>query len=192
MGFVLRMPPGRLPSIVVTHSNNSGDIATINSSGYPMDRVSPSVRSAIMRAVKSRDTRPERKIRQILRSIGVKFRSHLRVGTARPDIVLVEKKIAILVHGCFWHRHRGCRRSTMPRANRTYWKRKFLSNVERDNRDIASIRAAGFRTLVIWECGTQRKYEEKLKAVLGAAIRSPRSKQFPIRRLKGRADWSPH
>jgi len=69
-----------------------------------------------------------------------------------PDVVFPRERLAIFVHGCFWHRHPNCRRTTMPKTNAAYWHQKFAANVERDGRKIAELRRMGWKTLVVWEC----------------------------------------
>lgn len=105
-----------------------------------------------MAAIRGKDTVPERTIRRILHAMGFRFRLHRRDLPGRPDIVLPRHRLAILVHGCFWHRHPGCRFTTSPGTNVAFWKRKFRDNVRRDQLALARLKEAGWRTLVIWEC----------------------------------------
>lgn len=110
--------------------------------------------SARMRAVSTRHTGPELKVRSVLHALGFRFRLHRKDLPGSPDIVLPRYRVAIFVHGCFWHRHRGCRRSTFPKSNASYWHAKFAANIERDRKNRRDLRALGWKTLLIWECST--------------------------------------
>jgi DNA mismatch endonuclease (patch repair protein) len=105
-----------------------------------------------MAAVRRRNTHPEMALRRALRGIGVPYRVHDRRLRGTPDIVLDEPHVAIFVHGCFWHRHRGCRYATVPKSNVAFWSAKFEDNVRRDARTARALRAAGWRVCTVWEC----------------------------------------
>jgi DNA mismatch endonuclease (patch repair protein) len=113
--------------------------------------VSPT-RSRIMSAIRGHDTTPERLVRSTLHRHGLRFRLHVRGLPGRPDIVLPRHRTIILVHGCFWHRHIGCAKSTLPATNRAWWVAKLRRNRARDRRNIRDLRAAGWRVIVVWEC----------------------------------------
>lgn len=109
-------------------------------------------RSSIMRAVKGRDTSAELKVRRLLRAIAPGYRLQRADIPGKPDIAYVGRKLAIFVHGCFWHGH-DCRRGArMPKANAEYWRAKIARNRARDARNAQALAAAGFRALVVWEC----------------------------------------
>ncbi len=109
-------------------------------------------RSAIMRAVKSRNTSPELAVRRLLHSIAPGYRLHRRDIAGNPDIAFISRKLAIFVHGCFWHGH-SCRRGArVPKNNRGYWLAKIERNRRRDQASLCLLRRQGWRTLVIWEC----------------------------------------
>lgn len=128
-------------------------------------------RSAIMRAIKGRDTKPERMVRSLLHRLGYRFRLQRRGLPGSPDIVLPSRRIAIFVHGCFWHRH-GCRRSLrQPKANAVYWNQKLARNAERDAENLAGLQRLGWRCVVIWECTL--KDEAALAALLRAELGPP-------------------
>lgn len=112
-------------------------------------------RSDIMRAVKRANTKPEMIVRQALHALGLRFRLHRRDLPGSPDIVLPKFRTVIFVHGCFWHRHPGCRYATTPKSRQEYWLPKFESNVERDARKEAQLRELDWRVVVIWECETK-------------------------------------
>jgi len=106
----------------------------------------------MMARIGPRDTGPERVVRRALHKRGFRFRLHRRDLPGTPDIVLPKYRTAIYVHGCFWHRHAGCRLATTPGTNRKFWADKFAANVLRDRRTLAAIRRLGWHALVIWEC----------------------------------------
>lgn len=114
-----------------------------------------SVRSRIMKAVGRTNTKPEVMVRKVLHRLGFRFRINQKSLPGSPDIVLAKHKRAIFVHGCFWHRHLGCRYSTTPKTRQEYWLPKFDANMERDARKTAELEAMGWRVLVIWECETK-------------------------------------
>ena len=109
-------------------------------------------RSAIMRAVKSRDTAPEMKVRRILHPIAPGYRLDRKDIPGRPDISYVKRKLAIFVHGCFWHGHDCKRGARVPKSNRDYWLAKVSRNRERDARHLKTLAESDWRTLVLWEC----------------------------------------
>ena len=111
-------------------------------------------RSAIMRAVPRSNSAPEIAVRKILHALGLRFRLHRRELPGTPDIVLAGHKTVVFVHGCFWHRHSGCRKATTPRNRAEFWAEKFKRNIERDARNEAALSAAAWRVLIIWECQT--------------------------------------
>ncbi|WP_420566743.1 very short patch repair endonuclease [Thalassovita sp.] len=116
------------------------------------DIVSPDVRSRMMSANKRRDTKPELLVRRYLHAQGFRFRLDVRKLPGRPDIVLARHHVAIFVHGCYWHRHRGCRFASIPKSNSEFWQEKFDRNVERDSRARDDLLEKGWRVAVVWEC----------------------------------------
>ncbi|MGH9915344.1 MAG: very short patch repair endonuclease [Pyrinomonadaceae bacterium] len=115
----------------------------------------PMTRSEIMSRVKGRDTRPEMRLRRALHRAGLRYRLQAKELPGRPDIVFRPAKLAIFVHGCFWHRHSGCEHARMPKSRIDFWKAKFCGNVERDARQVAELEAAGWTVLTLWECETR-------------------------------------
>lgn len=111
----------------------------------------------MMASIKGRDTMPERLVRSHLHRAGLRFRLHQRGLPGRPDIVLARWKAVVFVHGCFWHRHEGCPQTATPSSNTAFWSRKFRENVERDARNIATLRRSGWRVFVVWECRTSTR-----------------------------------
>jgi DNA mismatch endonuclease (patch repair protein) len=117
-----------------------------------MDIVAPAVRSRMMAMIKGSNTKPELAIRSMLHSSGFRFRLHRDNLPGRPDMVLPKHRLAILVHGCFWHQHAGCRYAYSPRSNREFWQKKLAGNLLRDRRVLDDLHELGWRTLVVWEC----------------------------------------
>lgn len=108
-----------------------------------------------MRAVRQKNTAPELTVRRLLFRLGLRFRLHVKLLPGSPDIVLRKHSTAIFVHGCYWHRHLGCKHATTPKTNQAYWLPKFQANVERDARKAEALRALGWRVLIVWECETR-------------------------------------
>ena len=117
-----------------------------------MDTFSPGKRSDIMRRVRSVNTAPEIKVRSLLHRLGFRFRLHRKDLPGNPDIVLPKHSAVIFVHGCFWHRHPGCSRTTTPASHRDYWLPKFSRTVERDFKNQEQLRSSGWKVVVVWEC----------------------------------------
>jgi len=120
-----------------------------------MDRLTPEQRSAAMAKVRGKNTKPEMRVRSLLHALGYRFRLHRKDLPGKPDIVLPGRRIVLLVHGCFWHRHPGCSRSSVPAENAAFWEAKFKTNVERDRRNVEDLEKAGWRVAVVWECQTK-------------------------------------
>lgn len=108
------------------------------------DRLTPARRSANMAAIRGRDTAPELAVRRALRLLGVGYRLHDGRLPGRPDIVMRGRRTVILVHGCFWHRHEGCRFSYSPKSNRDFWETKFAENMARDARNQKKLQDGGW------------------------------------------------
>lgn len=116
------------------------------------DIVSPNVRSRMMAANRRRDTKPELLVRRYLHAQGFRFRLDVRKLPGSPDVVLARHRAAIFVHGCYWHRHKGCRLAATPKSNTKFWREKFDRNVERDERAGVDLLALGWRVAIVWEC----------------------------------------
>lgn len=119
-----------------------------------MDILTPEERSRVMSHITGKDTRPEMIVRSLLHRLGFRFRLHHRDLPGKPDIVLPRRKAVIFVHGCFWHRHQGCKDATIPKTNTGFWLNKLNRNVERDLKAASALKAAGWRVLYVWECET--------------------------------------
>lgn len=118
-------------------------------------------RSENMRAIKSKNTKPEVIVRKLLHAMGYRFRLYKKELPGTPDIVLKKYKTAIFVNGCFWHRHQGCSRCTFPKTNTEYWENKFNANIERDRKNYEKLKELGWNIFIIWEC--EVKHIEELK-----------------------------
>lgn len=103
-------------------------------------------------------------VRRLLHSLGYRYRLHRKDLPGKPDIVLPRYRLAIFIHGCFWHRHEGCRRASSPQTRSHFWQAKFQATIERDARQRAALEAAGWQVAVIWECEA-RKSEQLRKGV---------------------------
>lgn len=131
-----------------------------------MDVVDVATRSRMMSGIRSRDTKPEMIVRKYLHARGFRYRLHARDLPGSPDLILPKHRVAIFVHGCFWHRHSGCRYTTTPASNVERWQRKFDANVERDVRKETLLQSEGWRVIVVWECELRRAPEERLQLLV--------------------------
>lgn len=111
-------------------------------------------RSALMARVRDKHSKPELVVRRMAHSMGFRFRLHRKDLPGTPDLVFPKSRKAIFVHGCFWHRHKGCSRTTSPKTRSHYWADKFETNIKRDAIKEGNLRALGWDVLVIWECQT--------------------------------------
>lgn len=135
-----------------------------------MDTLTTERRSWNMSRIHSCDTTPECAVRSLLHKAGFRFRLHVKKLPGSPDLVLPRYGCVVLVHGCFWHRHAGCRYSYNPKSRVTFWRNKFTANVARDRLVRLQLRRLGWRVLVVWECETRRP--EALTLRLSRQIRS--------------------
>lgn len=117
-----------------------------------MDTVSKERRSEIMGLVKARNTRPEVFVRRLFHRLGYRFRLHPKNLPGGPDFALPRHRVAVFVHGCFWHRHPGCPNTRTPKSRVEFWEEKFQGNMRRDKRARRLLSKAGWRVLVVWEC----------------------------------------
>lgn len=106
----------------------------------------------MMSGIRARDTKPEVFVRKALFRAGFRFRLHRRDLPGSPDVVLLGRRVAVFVHGCFWHAHAGCRYAKIPATRREFWESKLAANVERDKWAREALLSAGWRVLVVWEC----------------------------------------
>jgi DNA mismatch endonuclease (patch repair protein) len=134
-----------------------------------VDSLSPEKRSWNMSRINGKDTVPERVVRSLLHRLGFRFRLHRRDLPGLPDIVLASKKTVILVHGCYWHRHPGCKYAYTPKSHVDFWRAKFDDNVTRDAKVRQELKELGWQVHVVWECETRNLDElrDRLGKVLG-------------------------
>ena len=119
-----------------------------------MDRISKEHRSWNMSRIKSGNTKPEIVVRSLLHKLGYRFRLHRKDLPGKPDIVLPRYNSVVFVHGCFWHRHNGCKKATVPKTKILFWREKFKGNIERDIKVQEELQSMGWKILIIWECET--------------------------------------
>ena len=143
-----------------------------------MDTVNQATRSRIMASVPQRDSKPEIRLRKELFRLGYRYRLHLKSLPGTPDIVFPCFRLVVFVHGCFWHRHAGCKLATNPGTRRGFWMDKFAANVQRDIRNRNELRKLRWKSVIIWQCEIERSVEK-------AAIKVTRalSGRFPAARL---------
>lgn len=129
-----------------------------------VDHISPERRSWLMSRVRGKHTSPELRVRRAAHKMGLRFRLHRKDLPGKPDLVFPSRRIALFVHGCFWHRHSQCPKASMPKTRSSYWAEKFQSNQARDKKNISELQRRGWATLVVWEC--QTKDDEELASIL--------------------------
>lgn len=117
-----------------------------------VDFLSPPDRSERMSRIRGKDTRPELALRKVLHRLGLRYRLHGIGLPGKPDLVFPRYKTVVFVHGCFWHRHPGCKIATTPKSNTPFWVEKFQRNVARDLRVVEELHGLGWKVLVAWEC----------------------------------------
>ena len=135
----------------------------------------------VMQANKGRDTGPEMIVRRLVHAMGRRYRVHRSDLPGRPDLAYGPTRKAIFVHGCFWHRHEGCAKASMPKTRQDFWREKFDRNVDRDRRSEGQLRALGWDVLTVWECETRnpRDLVERLHAFLYDAEQLPVALPLP-------------
>ena len=117
-----------------------------------VDVVNPETRSRMMSGIRGANTKPELNVRRRLHAAGFRYGLHRKDLPGRPDLVMPRHDAVIFVHGCYWHRHPGCRLATTPSTRTDFWTAKFTANQERDRRNIAELRVRGWRVAIVWEC----------------------------------------
>ena len=126
----------------------------------------------MMAGIRSKDTRPEARVRSALHRLGFRFRKHVKGLPGTPDIVLPKWNAIIEVHGCYWHRHRGCSLTTIPDDPTGGWSAKFETNVARDRRNQAALKDLGKRVAIVWECAVRVHGEDVIAGMLAQWLRS--------------------
>ena len=118
--------------------------------------MTPEQRSALMRKVRSKDTTPEMRVRRALHAKGFRYRLHHSDLPGKPDLVLSRYRTCIFVHGCFWHGHESCRKSSVPKTNTDFWVKKISRNQDRDRKVQTLLEDIGWRVVTVWECQTEK------------------------------------
>lgn len=137
------------------------------------DKLTPEKRSWNMSRIKGKDTKIEVEVRKYLFSKGYRFRKNDKRYPGKPDIVLPKYHVAIFVHGCFWHRHEGCKDATTPKTRTEFWIEKFDKNVKNDQIKQEKLRELGWKVIVIWECELKRSFQETMDKVEKELTRKP-------------------
>jgi len=127
----------------------------------------------MMSRIRSKNTKPEILVRKWLHKQGFRFRLHQKDLPGKPDIVLPKYRTVIFVHGCFWHRHPGCKRTTTPSTNTEFWEEKFRKNVDRDVRNRETLEALGWKVIVVWECEVK---DSEQSGIAGLIRKTPKGK----------------
>ncbi|MEI9926236.1 MAG: very short patch repair endonuclease [Bradyrhizobium sp.] len=136
-----------------------------------VDRLTPSRRSWLMSRVRGKNTTPELRVRKVAHALGLRFRIHRADLPGKPDIIFPSRRLAVFVHGCYWHRHPNCAKASAPSSS--FWAKKFASNVRRDLRVQSELKSLGWKVVVIWECETKKP--KALKSIVGRRIQSRKS-----------------
>ena len=134
------------------------------------DIVDKATRSRMMSRIGSKNTRPEIIVRSAIHRQGFRFRLHQKDLPGSPDIVLPKWNTVVVVHGCYWHRHSGCRLAYEVKSNADRWNRKFAANIDRDQRNYAALNEQGWNVVVAWECATRSMTLTDLGTALQKAI----------------------
>ncbi len=140
-----------------------------------------SSRSAQMALIRCKDTKPEMRVRQALHAAGLRYRLHDHRLPGTPDLVFPSRRVALFVHGCFWHRHPGCSAARLPKSRLDFWEPKLTGNAARDRKQHAALEALGWIVFVIWECETRNSVK---LADLAAQIRAVK----PTRQQRGKQE----
>lgn len=140
-----------------------------------VDTISKQHRSWNMSRIRSKNTRPELKVRSAIHREGYRYSLHNRKLPGKPDLVLKKYKAVVFIHGCFWHHHKGCKRANLPKSNRQYWLPKIDRNVGRDKENRKTLKKMGWKVIIIWEC--QTKNLEKMLEIFRNELKNKRGKR---------------
>ena len=134
-----------------------------------MDTLSPAERAKRMGLVKSRDTKPEMRVRRLVHALGYRYRLHDRKLSGHPDLVFKSRRKVLFVNGCFWHRHPGCPLTRTPKTRIEFWESKFADNEKRDKQVWGTLRELGWEVAVVWECETMHEplLHQRIQELLG-------------------------
>ncbi|MBI4681202.1 MAG: DNA mismatch endonuclease Vsr [Nitrospirae bacterium] len=115
----------------------------------------------MMAKIRCAETQPEIVVRKFLFSQGFRFRKNVKTLSGKPDIVLPKYKTVIFIHGCFWHKHKNCKKAQLPETRKEFWEKKISGNVERDKKNIRQLKKAGWQVIVLWQCRLGKKQSDK-------------------------------
>ena len=130
------------------------------------DLLSKEKRSWNMSRIRGKDTGIEVKVRKFLFSHGYRYRKNVADLPGKPDIVLPKYKTAIFVHGCYWHRHQGCKYCYSPKSNIAFWEKKFANNVKNDEEKCNQLKDLGWNVLILWECDIEKRFDITMEMVI--------------------------
>lgn len=146
------------------------------------EKIAPEVRSRMMSGIRGKNTRPEVTVRSFLHRSGFRFRLHEVGLPGKPDVVLPRWNVAVFVHGCFWHGHKGCHYFKLPKTRTEFWKTKIEGNSKRDAIAVDQLREAGWRVAVVWECSLR----DDLGRSLNELVQFIRSERPSLEVISGR------
>lgn len=135
-----------------------------------VDSLTKEQRSQLMSKVRSADTQPEWILRSALHRLGFRYRLHCKGLPGRPDLVFPKYRVAIFIHGCFWHRHGGCKDASSPKTNQVFWEKKFNDNIERDRAVATALTQSGWEVVVVWECELLRDTLPTINRVISTLV----------------------
>lgn len=130
------------------------------------DTFSKEKRHEVMSKIRSKDTKIEIKVRHWLYHHGIRYRKNCKDIAGKPDIAIKKYKIAIFIHGCFWHGHENCKYYRLPKSNVDYWQNKIKKNIDRDLKNIDSLKRNGWNVFVIWECQLKKDFDKVMGELL--------------------------
>jgi len=158
---------------------NSDSADTSTEEDKETDVLTPEQRRLVMSRIRSKDTKPEMLIRRGLHACGLRYRLHCAAIPGKPDMVFPKHRAVVFVHGCFWHGH-GCSLFRWPQTRAEFWKAKISRNIERDRTVRSALTAAGWRTIVVWECALRGRNRKALEDVLSNAEALVRHGREPL------------
>lgn len=141
------------------------------------DTLTIAERSRLMAKIRGKNTGPERAVRSLLHRAGYRFRLHVSGLPGKPDVVLPRYKTVVFVHGCFWHRHPGCKVATLPKSHRRFWTEKFARNVANDRKHRRRLRRLGWQVVTVWACTLKRP--DQVLARIERALR-PQTRRYAL------------
>lgn len=130
------------------------------------DSLSVEQRSKNMSKIRSKDTSIEVKVRKFLFAKGYRFRKNVKTMAGKPDIVMPKYKTVIFIHGCFWHRHQGCKDASTPKSNVEFWNKKFEANMRNDEKHKTTLMHEGWKVIEIWQCEIEDSFEVTMARVI--------------------------